>query len=441
MSSTEQHVPVQVVRPQLIRSHSDKARQSARSIFAEDLSQPTHAENYPLRTSKRPSTANAAAPERPPRNPARSASTSVSAPGPPDFTSAPKPAPRKTPRVQAGAITGPREEVTPWELLPGPAAESPEPSKNVEHSNSTSTIDIRSSVRIQYPVFHYHLTHTYTVQHRPTSSSGSALHGRRLKPPEPKKHLRTRANRSPHSLLYGSDIAPFLLSLNTSTTVAPPTSASTKPLSPKKIVWPTNMKQIHILGHGQESSQIVKTPSAESKADSKFSTADRTILEELRRNISAREAQFVLKSSGSSKFGASPFSVGKRHHPYPKEEAPYPRSYERDVLDLCVCFLHPSHRRCRKLIFIPISDAWETLFTQQLSGSLTFNVFETPPARVYVLLPRMFLFCTRLIRSCSLDIGCGMSLFRCICRSLDLTCLSNNRHRYLGARVLACLAE
>lgn len=45
----------------------------------------------------------------------------------------------------------------------------------------------------------------------------------------------------------------------------------------------------------------------------------------------AREAQFVLKGPCFSTNGAS---LGRRHHPYKKEEVPYPRSYEREVLDL-----------------------------------------------------------------------------------------------------------
>ena len=83
----------------------------------------------------------------------------------------------------------------------------------------------------------------------------------------------------------------------------------------------------------------------------KFSTADRTILEELKRNIKAREAQFIVKggTSGCGKPGFGPdgrdgwgvgslggigVMGGRKHHPFHKEEVPYPRSYEREVLDL-----------------------------------------------------------------------------------------------------------
>ncbi|KAJ3992685.1 hypothetical protein F5050DRAFT_883474 [Lentinula boryana] len=124
--------------------------------------------------------------------------------------------------------------------------------------------------------------------------------------------------------------------------------------------------------------------------DLKFSTADRTILEELKRNISAREAQFAVKGPytnyGSSKngyrgghgggslglgiqlgMGGLGVSGGRKHHPFKKEEVPYPRSYDREVLDL---------------------DVWECLFYHQICESLTWHVFEVPPTKV-------------------LDIGCG----------------------------------
>ncbi|KAI0052694.1 hypothetical protein FA95DRAFT_1592645 [Auriscalpium vulgare] len=88
--------------------------------------------------------------------------------------------------------------------------------------------------------------------------------------------------------------------------------------------------------------------------DTQFSTTDRAILAELKRNVAARESQFKMKS-------------GRKHHPYPLKEAPYPRNYERVVID---------------------HDVWETTFCMQLSGSLTFHVFPTPPTKV-------------------LDLGCG----------------------------------
>lgn len=72
--------------------------------------------------------------------------------------------------------------------------------------------------------------------------------------------------------------------------------------------------------------------------DPKFSTADRTILQELKRNISARAAQFVIKGgpaeSGKLSSSANSLRLGAKHHAYSREEVPYPRSYAREVLDL-----------------------------------------------------------------------------------------------------------
>ncbi|KAJ3918521.1 hypothetical protein F5877DRAFT_42441, partial [Lentinula edodes] len=107
----------------------------------------------------------------------------------------------------------------------------------------------------------------------------------------------------------------------------------------------------------------------------KFSTADRTILEELKRNISAREAQFIVK-------GPLANNSGRKHHPFKKEDVPYPRSYDREVLDL---------------------DVWETLFYHQICESLTWHVFENPPTKV-------------------LDIGCGTGSWILDCARIWRTC-------------------
>ncbi|THH08452.1 hypothetical protein EW145_g2690, partial [Phellinidium pouzarii] len=85
-----------------------------------------------------------------------------------------------------------------------------------------------------------------------------------------------------------------------------------------------------------------------------FSTVDRTILAELKHNLSVREAQFIVKN-------------GKKHHPHSVKRVPYPRNYERVVLD---------------------HEMWEAIFYQQLVGGVSFHTFETPPAK-------------------ALDLGCG----------------------------------
>lgn len=89
------------------------------------------------------------------------------------------------------------------------------------------------------------------------------------------------------------------------------TSTSTQPAKPAK-------------GKGKE------------RAGPNFSTLDRTILEELKLALTARESQFVYKGlgSGGGMGNGAMGGRGERHHPYPKEEVPYPRSYERGVVDL-----------------------------------------------------------------------------------------------------------
>ncbi|KZV65309.1 hypothetical protein PENSPDRAFT_737815 [Peniophora sp. CONT] len=141
-----------------------------------------------------------------------------------------------------------------------------------------------------------------------------------------------------------------------------------------------------VKGKGKDKEQAVVTV-----AGPEFSTADRTILEELRRGLSARSSQFVFKH-------------GRRHHAYASTAAPYPRNYERDVVD---------------------HDVWETLFTRQLSNSLTFHVFDSPPTKV-------------------LDLGCGTGAWILECAKvwretefvgLDLVPLHPDVRGELGSRI------
>jgi hypothetical protein len=69
----------------------------------------------------------------------------------------------------------------------------------------------------------------------------------------------------------------------------------------------------------------------------RLSTPDRTILEELKRNLSAREEQFVLRN-------------GVKHQPHPANEVPYPRAYGRENIDLYVsCLLITISSSCPPL--------------------------------------------------------------------------------------------
>ncbi len=68
-----------------------------------------------------------------------------------------------------------------------------------------------------------------------------------------------------------------------------------------------------------DSAQITQDASATS--DVQFSTVDRTILQELRQKIRAREEQFVTRS-------------GRKYHAFAPADVPYPRSYDRQVVDM-----------------------------------------------------------------------------------------------------------
>ncbi|KAH9933217.1 uncharacterized protein BXZ73DRAFT_46467, partial [Epithele typhae] len=97
-----------------------------------------------------------------------------------------------------------------------------------------------------------------------------------------------------------------------------------------------------------EPSRLMVDESA--RNDAPFSTVDRTILAELRQKIRAREAQFVVRG-------------GKKYHACRPDEVPYPRSYDRQVVDM---------------------DVWDNLWQRQLGGSVTMHTFETSPARVLI---------------------------------------------------------
>ncbi|PCH39988.1 hypothetical protein WOLCODRAFT_162007 [Wolfiporia cocos MD-104 SS10] len=82
--------------------------------------------------------------------------------------------------------------------------------------------------------------------------------------------------------------------------------------------------------------------------------ADLDQLRELSKKMQARESQFMVKN-------------GKRHHSFPNKHVPYPRSYDREVID---------------------HDVWCSMWSLQLSSNLAWHIFQTPPQKV-------------------LDIGCG----------------------------------
>lgn len=121
---------------------------------------------------------------------------------------------------------------------------------------------------------------------------------------------------------------------------APPTPLLLHPISHPSISLPPPTTSSASASPLQKSTSRASSEKPK-ETDLKFSTADRTILEELKRNISARAAQFVVKgggagigSGGPMGWGAQGIGAGKKHHPYPRQEVPYPKNYERNVLDL-----------------------------------------------------------------------------------------------------------
>ncbi|KAK7056888.1 hypothetical protein VNI00_002605 [Paramarasmius palmivorus] len=405
-------------RPVLTRSQSDSNPSFIRSSSVQDSpnskSPPLPSSSF-LQSDPNPKThdRDSQIPNRPPRNPARSGpdlpvSIQIVSPTPV------RPARKLT--IKSGrpkTATGTREEVTPWELHPPPESYGKDAPKSTGGSGVGQPSNLKRNV-------------TVSVSGRPLSpviSFGDLSILRRRKTTGSKvqksKSSGSHVLQKPRAVSGGNPIPPVSQHndhLTRSSDVKAASSATSRVLQkpdaghkvgssqPESFFYhktrglpipiTTSSSQgspstSHATPTPATNSTLHKSPSQTSSSDHhqnlKFSTADRTILEELKRNIQARASQFVMKGghSGQPMQGLSPsnmvvpstLSMGRlggiggvrRHHAYSKKQAPYPRSYERGVLDL---------------------DVWETLFCQQISGSLTWHDFKTPPTKV-------------------LDIGCG----------------------------------
>ncbi|KAJ7695643.1 hypothetical protein B0H17DRAFT_1054971 [Mycena rosella] len=329
------------------------------------------------------------APPRPPRNPARAGVA--------------EPKPRNTKRPSTA--TGTREEVTPWEFFPANTPTTPTElpiltSDNAAAQSSTTATGKREDVLPWelFPAPDYdaaaaksainesRLPQTnHTRQPRPSISSSSILSFQDMALLRRRKSTGTKAPQSRPTtsppVPSGSGLPNGSPRASTSTnnpskspSSSPkvlhktPSTLTVRPPLPKAASGP-----VPTISSVETISPPVHPPAQEqiSAQDPKFSTADRTILKELKRNISARAAQFVIKGGpaerGRATNGASFTRLGTRHHVYNREEVPYPRSYAREVLDF---------------------DVWETMACQRICDSLTWHVFPTPPTKV-------------------LDIGCG----------------------------------
>jgi hypothetical protein len=212
-------------------------------------------------------------PLRPPRNPARSV----------------LPPARPNPRARPSTSSGPADRRSFWDLSTtlAPSAKNP-------------------AVRLGAQLLHAHSTDFSLLKRN--KSTGS----------------KTPRVRSSPQVAETDD----LRRAHVATNDAPP-AVSTSSHPPKSPRQPE--KQLSPLSTPVPPSQLL----SRKQKQLQFSTADRTILEELKRSMSAHAAQFVLKGS-----------LGSRHHPYPPDVVPYPRSYTREAVDMFVglsccsrCFL------------------------------------------------------------------------------------------------------
>ncbi|KAF4577322.1 hypothetical protein EYR40_009319 [Pleurotus pulmonarius] len=304
-------------------------------------------------------------PPRPPRNPARSLHNRRS-------TSSKK---------RPSTATGTREEVTPWELFPPPDIDGPAVLlKPWPDYTSHSKQELKDATS---PASQPHSFANFILRRRKSSGNKSASRNKHrsntipqlisdVAQAEPAAGSAMHAIPSgPRSALghqnAGSASASALASVQALRSEGPPPMPRTVPMSPSLYGTSHLPPSSSISMAAKSSSDIATIRPQQPPQQSKFSTADRTIFQELKRNIDAKEAQFLVKFNPRSGSGVSGIAGRGRHHPFDKEQVPYPRNYDQEVLDF---------------------DVWETVFCQQMCGSVTWHVFDTPPTRV-------------------LDLGCG----------------------------------
>ncbi|KIK57278.1 hypothetical protein GYMLUDRAFT_61565 [Collybiopsis luxurians FD-317 M1] len=400
-------------RPPFLRSQSDNS--STTTIIAPSLSQ-FQAFNG---IGNKDVTNAGLSPQRPPRNPARSVVVSGGIDS--GFEA-------KADASRLKTVTGTKEEVTPWELYPPPPDEDespvpPVPSTSKRKSNRPSSAGNSSGSGIHFSDLSLLPSRRKSIGSRPPSK-GKAPPSPNIPPHSPsvlhKQRSGSGISNSPNYTPNGN-VSPRLTHKIANVVSSHPTSHTQQPSSAATAqnhttTPPSRTSRHSTFSFGQPlaashqayvSTQNKPTSSTpfplspvqkshsnpDSKSSSKssfennvkFSTADRTILEELKRNIMARESQFVMKGpniksrpgcesqgllgGNGSRPGLGGMGMGglcimggsRKHHPYKKEEVPYPRSYDREVLDL---------------------DVWETLFYQQICESLTWHVFKEPPTKV-----------------------------------------------------------
>ncbi|KAG6814225.1 hypothetical protein H0H92_015340 [Tricholoma furcatifolium] len=238
--------------------------------------------------------------------------------------------------------TGPVEDVTPWELDPIPSTELPAPISGKRYSGH---VPVTTGHKAQPDANQVRRRKSTSAKSSKARSALFGLSSYRSGDSSGSSHVYSEGGRS---------------SSKSASKLSHAASSSRPPLSPL---------------------QSFSTLDATSHANRNLSTTDRTILKELQRNLEAKDAQFVMKGEGNSL--VSPLGRGgKKHHAYSHEVVPYPRSYDREVIDL---------------------DVWETVSCQDICESLTWHVFDTPPTKV-------------------LDLGCGTGTWILNCAKIWKDC-------------------
>lgn len=186
---------------------------------------------------------------------------------------------------------------------------------------SLMLIYARVILRIIMPSCYSHHTHAIaSVQSRPSTSSSQGKSLASLTPMQKLKQNSTKIS-NPRS--------------NTNTSGDARSSEGWAVSSPRDVGSSSSVSASLQSSYKTPSPTSDAIRSSTSPQSPQFSTADRTILEELKRTINVRAAQFTFKGAGTVD-GCGIARLGKKHHPYRREEVPYPRSYDREVLDLYV---------------------------------------------------------------------------------------------------------
>ncbi|KAF9450567.1 hypothetical protein P691DRAFT_758075 [Macrolepiota fuliginosa MF-IS2] len=310
--------------------------------------------------------------------------------------------------------TGPTEDVTPWELEPGPGFD-PVPEDGEETSQLTSN-RLRSSLTLAQveEVTPWEL-HPAPSTPLPTETTMAERDGAKVNGVSTIKKKSSRSS-NPFSSGSGKSLSDLAFARGRrhggkSSKSRHPSgslpSSKHRPHSPVQHVLAESDDQIngvndetprHINSRIPESSPtprfsikastafsgaipslvvpvaptviIPAKPEPPAKSQNNFSTVDRTILRQLRYFKEAHDQAFKIKGQGHHQLGGG-VTPGKIHHAYDEKIAPYPRCYDPRAQDL---------------------DVWEIILCRQICNSWTWHVFETAPKAV-------------------LDIGCGTGVW------------------------------